>query len=110
MITRILTLALTAGIAAGAGSAAAALRTPEHGPAGPPGIAGPAGSAGAAGAPGAAAQTAELGVCVNTTFAGTSSYVASVYNLSRRANGTTYCASGTPVDVTPQPDSGSQYD
>lgn len=107
MIRRLASLVMIIGLGASAGWLASAAHPGPVGAAGPAGLigaAGPAGAPGAAGAAGSAASVSQLGVCVSTTFAGTSSYVTGVWNLSRRSDGTTYCAAGSPIDVSPQPE------
>jgi hypothetical protein len=78
------------------------------GAAGTTGTAGAAGKQGLRGVSGSAASVADLGICydapTDTSTAG-NFFVTSIYitSVSKHADGTTYCATGTYVPVSPAP-------
>ena len=77
---------------------------------GKPGAIGPAGSAGPQGPAGSAAGVSGLGVCYQT-YSNSNSGVSWMTGVSisapaKHADGTTYCAYGDYVSVSPQPENG----
>jgi hypothetical protein len=81
-------------------------KTGATGKAGITGTTGKAGVQGAVGPTGTAAAVSDLGVCYNTTsgnFTNGDSYISSVYitSVSKHADGTTFCSTGSYVPVSP---------
>jgi hypothetical protein len=75
----------------------------QTGPAGATGQTGQTGQTGPQGPAGSAAQTTDLGVCVDIIYSNGFVQSASVTPPSRHPDGTTYCSIGSYVPIAPQP-------
>jgi hypothetical protein len=81
-------------------------KTGASGKVGTPGLTGKAGIQGVVGPSGTAAAVTDLGVCYSTTngdFTNGDTYISSIYisSVSKHADGTTYCSTGSYVPVSP---------